>query len=139
MSVSIVKDALKLQRKCDIDCSEPILTDQSYKQACDINNIMAQYAKTGYLPQNITVPARYVDNTLIPSFEQSYEIVLKAQEAFYQLPADIRKLMDNDPSQLENFISDPANTDILVSRGVLVQREPVEPIKELKPATSKTE
>jgi len=113
----------ELRRDVSIDCSSPILTDQSYKNACDINVIMANYAKTGLLPQMQNREPQYIDNTQIPNLMEAFEITQKATDLFYSLPADVRRLMDNDPAQLENFVNNPENADILLKNGVLVKRE----------------
>ena len=102
----VITNHHELRRRTTIDCSSPVLTDQSYKNACDINVIMEQYAKTGLLPHQTSLEPQYLDNTLVPSLEIAFDIVSAASDAFFSLPPDIRKLMDNDPSQLENFISD---------------------------------
>lgn len=113
----------ELRRDVSIDCSSPILTDQSFKNACDINTIMANYAKTGMLSHVSTLTPKYIDNTTIPNLERAYDIVNAAEELFFDLPANIRKLMDNDPSQLETFIANPENTDILIKHGVIIKKE----------------
>lgn len=117
----------ELRRDISIDCSEPKLTDQSYKNMCDINVIMANYAKTGVFGHINNNEPRYVDNTTVPNLEEAYAIVTRAENLFYELPADIRKLMDNDPSQLEAFIQNPQNADILLKNGVIVKREDPKP------------
>lgn len=73
-------------RPYSVDFSEPQLTDQSYANACDINVIMAQYAKTGLLPQNSTIPPRYIDTTQVPTLEQAFSAVNSVLEAFNDLP-----------------------------------------------------
>ena len=117
----------ELRRDVSIDCSEPKLTDQSYKNQCDINIIMANYAKTGMLSHTTTIEPKFIDNTSIPTLEEAFDIVNRAEEAFYSLPPDIRRLMDNDPSQLELFIQDPNNKDILLKNGVIVQKQEPKP------------
>lgn len=117
---------------CSLDAAKDDLlcavngADQSFKNSCDVNIIMAQYAKTGMLPQNTSIPARFIDNTTIPSLEHAFDIVNAAYEAFFELPPTIRKLMDNDPSKLENFIADDNNRDLLIKNGILVDKTPRE-------------
>lgn len=113
----------ELRRDVSIDCSEPVLTDQSYKNACDINLIMANYAKTGMLPHFQTSQPQYIDNTEIPNLMEAFEITRHATDLFNQLPADVRRLMDNNPANLEEFVNNPENKDILLKNGVLVKRE----------------
>jgi len=113
----------ELRRRSTIDCSEPKITDQSYKSLCDINNIMSNYAKTGMLSHVTTIQPSYLDNTLVPTLEHAHDIVKAANRAFYDLPPTVRKLMDNNPQNLENFINDPENSQILQKHGILISRE----------------
>lgn len=117
----------ELRRRVSIDCSSPVLTDQSAKNQCDINVIMDNYSKTGMFSHLSQKEPHYIDNTQIPNLESAFEITKAATNAFYELPATIRKLMDNDPSKLETFISDPENADLLFKHGVLVKKP--EPLK----------
>lgn len=112
----------ELRRDVSIDCSSPILTDQSYKNACDINIIMANYAKTGLLPDSGMKQPFYIDNTEIPNLMEAFDISNRAIDMFYELPADVRKLMDNNPANLENFVLNPENTDILRKHGILLNK-----------------
>lgn len=112
----------ELRRDVSIDCSSPVLTDQSFKNACDVNVIMANYAKTGMLSHTTTIEPKFIDNTSIPTLEHAFDIVNRAEDAFYSLPPDIRRLMDNDPSQLESFIANDNNRDILIKNGVLIAK-----------------
>lgn len=116
-------------------------TDQSMKKSCDINNILKAYTAQGQsLPQNLD-PSLFRDNTNIPSFEAAFDIVNRASEAFYDLPATIRKLIDNDPAQLPSFLADPNNADTLIKHGVLIPKKqaPVDPPKEVKPEADLTQ
>lgn len=119
----------ELRRRSTIDCSSPLSTDQSFLKSCNINNIMAQYAKTGTLPQTSNTP-RYIDCTTIPELNDAFNIVNSAMDTFFDLPAPIRKLMDNDPSKLENFISDEKNHQILMQHGMLVTPQPKQKTQE---------
>lgn len=121
-------------RRVQLDVSEPQLTDQSSAKATDINNILKQYAAQGLNPHQLSDPSLFRDNTNIPSIIDAFNIVSRANEAFSELPADIRKLMDNDPSKLESFIADPENKELLIKRGMLTAESVVaDPIKEVKP------
>jgi len=111
------------RNRVTIDCSSPLLTDQSFKKQCDINNLMKQYAKTGTFPHTTQIQPRFVDNTQIPSLEDAFDITNNAIQAFNQLPPDLRKLMDNNPANLENFIADENNRDSLLKHGILVKTE----------------
>lgn len=122
-------------RDIGIDCSVEKHgggADQSFKNSCDINIIMEQYAKTGLLPQTTQIPPSFIDCTQVPSLETAFDIVNSAVNAFYELPPIIRKAMDNDPSKLENFIADAKNRDLLIQHGVLITQEPPKPTEEVK-------
>lgn len=112
-----------LRKRVQIDCSKPKLTDQSYKKSADINNIMLQYSRTGLLPQVKEKIARYVDNTDVLPLEIAHDKIREARTLFMQLPSDIRKLMDNDPTKLVSFIQNPENADILIKKGVLEKKQ----------------
>lgn len=111
------------RKRVQIDCSEPILTDQSFAKGCDINLIMANYAKTGMLPSFNKVEARYIDNTQTPDLITAFNIANKAQEDFLSLPPEVRKAMGNNPAELENFISDENNQPLLIKHGVLIEKK----------------
>ena len=99
--------------------------DQSFKKQCDINVIMKQYENTGMLPQQTHIQPRYIDNTEVPTLEEAFEATNRAMEAFYDLPPEVRRLMDNDPSKLENFIADSENHQVLEKYGIIV-KTPIE-------------
>lgn len=109
----------ELRLRTAIDCSHPKLTDQSFKKQCDINNIMLQYQKTGLLPNFQTKSPSFIDNTQIPDLNTAFELVNSAIDAFNQLPPDIRKLMDNNAANLESFISNEKNHDLLLKNGLI--------------------
>lgn len=119
-------------RRVTLDCSEPLITDQSGKNAADINTIMEQYKKTGMLPQQTIRQPIYQDNSIIPSLEEAFNIVNSAVEQFSELHPDVRKLMDNDPAKLELFINDEKNADILKKYNITVEKLKEEPETTLK-------
>lgn len=114
-----------------VRCNHPKLTDQSQAAAADINNIAAQYQRTGILPQPTKIP-KYQDNTQAPTLEDAFRAVSEAKSAFQNLPASIRKLMDNDPAKMEAFISNPDNADILLKHGIIEIQKTPEPEVTLK-------
>lgn len=108
------------RRRVQIDCSGPGLTDQSFKKMCDINQIVATYQKTGMFPNFKAREPRYVDNTQVRPFLEAFDIVKEAKALFMELPAVVRKAMDNNPANFETFIRDEKNTEFLFQHGVLV-------------------
>lgn len=109
----------KNRRRLTLDCSSPKITDPSYQKMCDINNIIAQYQKTGMFPNYPQKVARYINCEDVPSLETAHEAVNLARQAFYELPATLRKLMDNNPANLPSFLSDPENRDLCIKHGLI--------------------
>ena len=62
------------------------LTRQEHRDECDINSILARYERTGHLPPGR--PQRFVHCDAI-AFQQSLDVVIKAQESFHELPAGV--------------------------------------------------
>lgn len=76
---------------------------QSEKDSSDINNIVARAHHTGQLPvlnkQHIEVMPD------VQSYQDAMNKVVFAQQAFEQLPSQIRAKFDNDPSKMLEAIS----------------------------------
>ena len=69
---------------------------------------MAKYRNTGIIPTS-KGPGSFADNFVIPDFQESLNIQVKAQEMFNALDANIRAEFKNDPAQLMDFLEDPEN------------------------------
>lgn len=102
-----------------IEFVEPSMTEQHFKDECDINNIVQRYQETGVLPQGDRQP-------LFGDFDQYPQDLMSAQQyfdkasdAFGQLPAALRKEFDNDPLKLLAFLQDDRNRDKAVSLGLV--------------------
>ena len=70
-------------------------TKSAFKDECDINFIMKRYNRTGELPLMAKSDPRYGDFSDVPSYMESLERVRLAEEAFYALPAEVRRECDN--------------------------------------------
>lgn len=111
-----------------LDCSDlPSLTRQEFAAECDINNLMAQFEKTGILPthQNAGEP-RYLDVSDVPDLQLAHNILNDATTAFMSLPATVRRDFDNDPIKFINFAENPENLPKL-REWKLAPPAPVEP------------
>lgn len=138
-------EQLKAREQSRIRVNSPKLTDQSQAAASDINNIADQFQRTGILPQPVRIP-KYQDNTQTPTLEDAFRAVSEAKLAFQSLPAEVRKLMDNDPLKMEAFISDEKNGDLLLKYGIIEipKQEPTKAtlddvVSELKKSKKPTE
>lgn len=130
------------------------MTDQSFKDQCDVNNIVKRYEQTGQMPHVTRAVGQYMDSTELQDYSESMQRVLNANDAFLQLPATIRDRFANDPAKLIEFMQNPQNYDEGVKLGLVAekvqtktqgetkrdQREQQTPAKneQTKPATSET-
>lgn len=105
---------------------EPTLTKQSEAKNCDINVIVKKWQSTGVLPTNLNDGlAQYADVSDMPDYRGCLDVVIQAQQAFSQLPSDLRHRFSNDPAIYLDFCSNPANAAEMVSLGLATRR--VEP------------
>ena len=105
------------------------LTKQSMAKACNINNIMKRYQKTGLI-EHVKQGGSYGDFSNISSYQEALNQIIQAQESFETLAAPIRSRFNNDPDAFVKFIDDPKNKPEAIELG-LIER-PAEP--EPKPA-----
>lgn len=93
-------------------------TKQSFKDDCDINNIMARYIKTGVIDFTARNQPRYGDVTGA-SFESAMATVAAANTMFHELPARVRDRFRNDPAKFLDFVNNPDNKDEARALGLL--------------------
>lgn len=116
-----------------IDCSvEPSLTKQEFKDECDINFIMARYEATGVVEHLAAGTPKYGDFTDVPDYHQAMNTVIQAESLFSALPAKVRERFANDPSQMLDFLRDPANRDEAIELGLVDRPKPAEPPLEVR-------
>lgn len=106
---------------------KPSMTKQSFKQDCDINNIMARYRKVlgvdflnqyqGYLE------GKFGDVSLGLDYRTALEKINEGKAVFEAMPSDLRARFGNDPGFLLDFLADPANRDEAVKLGFLNKPE----------------
>lgn len=73
------------------------LTEQSHEKACNINSIMAKYLKTGLIEHINTNSPQYGDVTGA-DFKAAQDLVAAQRTVFEELPAQVRKELNNDPA-----------------------------------------
>lgn len=121
-------DRNAVSRGTSLRCEEKSLAQQSFKEQSDINTIVRQFGLTGELPQNVQVPVSG-DFSEVGDFQSAMAIVRKAEEAFMQLPADVRARFHNDPQELQVFVENKDNIDEARKLGIAVPaaKPPVPP------------
>lgn len=111
-----------------VDCSdEPSRTRQEFAAEADINNLMAQYEKSGILPTVNRAPPEYLDVSNVPDFQTALDFVHKATEAFMTIPAAARALFENSPANFIMFAENPDNLDQMRAWG-LAPPKPADPL-----------
>jgi phage internal scaffolding protein len=98
---------------------EQSLTKQAGKEACDINNIINKYAKTGIITHLSKKAGSYADYSKASSYHESMNLVLEAQEQFNELPAELRFRFQNDPYHFLEFVNNPENIPEMQKMGLL--------------------
>ena len=101
-------------------------TLQSQAAACDINNIMSRYRQTGLVDHVNRFQGQYTDLTDVPDYHTSLNKVIAANEAFSQLPAELRRHFSDDPAEFLDFVSDPENASELIEMGLIPSNKQTE-------------
>jgi phage internal scaffolding protein len=120
-------------RRVYTDNSIPSKTDQSFKEECDVNNIITRYKKTGQLTHLARTQGKYADVSEMKDLQESFQTVAQARDTFETLPAELRKKLNNDPVQLMEYLSNPENDDEAIRYGLKEKRNPElsEPVPEV--------
>jgi len=102
--------------------TRPSRTKQGPRKESDINAIVARGRSVGYLP-----PAHrqvfYGDISAVPTYEEAFNRVQAAQEAFRRLPSGLREKLGNNPQNLVPYIRDEKNRGDCEKYGLLKPRE----------------
>ena len=106
-------------RGSDLDCQDPSLAQQQSKDDVDINVLLERFKITGVMPQSVVLPS-YGDFTGVADYRSAQDAVLRAKNAFMDLPAQLRSRFDNDPQKLLEFVSDEKNRAEAVRLGLVL-------------------
>lgn len=105
--------------KVGLEFNEPSMTEQHFKDECDINTIISQYNKTGVMPSGTRQPL-FGDFADFPQDLQSSQAFFDdAHERFMSLPSNVRKEFNNDPVQLLSFLQDESNREKAIEYGFI--------------------
>lgn len=110
--------------------SGPSKTRQSDARDADINVIVKRFGVTGEVPITKRVPMYGEFETF--DLHVAHERLVAGQEAFMQVPADIRLRFHNDPVAFAAFCTNPLNKDKVKELGLAKFVEPpkvVEPTR----------
>lgn len=103
-------------------------TRQQPAEQTDINGIVER-ARRGITPTWINSRSPiFADMTDVPKdLLTAYQKIESAEEAFMSLPAKIRTQMDNNPLNLESWLSDPANRSDAEFYGLMMKKPEATP------------
>ena len=89
-----------------LDCSaEPVLTQQNFRDECDINNIIARFKDNGFadVPQ-ADYKQSVFDVASAVDFHTAQNIVKNAEAVFSELPVAVRKRFHGSPLEFLSFV-----------------------------------
>ncbi len=118
------------------------MTQQQFKEECDINRIMDRYLRTGVLsdPLSLRGPGTYADFTEMGDYMANMNKVVEAREMFESLPAKVRERFANNPANMIEFVMDSSNKEEAIKLGLLkIEKEVVEKVTSATEATSPNE
>lgn len=113
--------------------TKPSMAKQSFRDECDINNVLKKYNKTGQLPDLIKQNPQYGDFSEAPDYQDALNLVILAEQQFNALPAHARKRFNNDPAEFLAFVHNSDNAEEMVSLGLATKR-PVDDPKASDPS-----
>lgn len=83
-------------------------TKQSFKEQCDVNNIMKRFQKSGVLDFTTRYQPQYADVTAL-SYQRAMDTIASANSMFHELPAHVRDRFENKPQAFLEFVNNPNN------------------------------
>lgn len=93
-------------------------TKQEFKEECDVNHILRNYATRGAEAHFAKYGARYGDYVGPQEYHIAIEVAREAQEMFMDLPAKVRKKFSNDPAEFLAFVQDEKNAEEMLELGL---------------------
>lgn len=93
-------------------------TKQSFKDECDINNLMAKYLKTGRM-EHVNQALPRFECVSGHDFQSAQNLIAEAASMFEDIPSKVRNRFGNDPGKLLDWVHDPRNAKEAASLGFL--------------------
>jgi phage internal scaffolding protein len=101
------------------------LTQQHFKDECDVINIIKKHDRNGIIEHVQRGQARYGDFSEVAGYREALDLIRHAQDEFMTIPSDIRKKFDNDPGKFYEFVSNPDNKEELKQMGFIEPQQVV--------------
>lgn len=115
--LSLILSAYGPHLRVPLACLDASRTKQSFSDETNINNIMANFIKTGLLEYVNKHEPQYGDVSGL-DFQTAMNTVALGREMFDELPASIRERFSNDPARFLDFVDDPANDEEAIKLGI---------------------
>lgn len=111
------------ERPRGFSSTRPTMTQQHFKDECDINKIMQQYQDYGTpivdpLAHRSGQPV-FDDFSDLPDLQTAQNKLIEAQALFMSLPSSIRRRFDNDPVRFVEFCQNADNVAEMRELGLL--------------------
>ena len=94
------------------------LTEQSHKHETDINYILKEYTRTGFIKHAKENQGKY-DDIAVQDFQEAMFVVAEANNMFNELPGQVRKQFNNNPGEFLEFVQNPDNSKKMEALGIL--------------------
>lgn len=125
---NVFRSAYKARPRCQVDCSVGGRTKQSFRDECNVNNILAKYRRqlgVDYLKQYAGyLTGSFGDVSGAVDYQTALEKCSEAGEAFDAMPSKLRSRFENDPARLLAFLSDVSNRQEAIELGLLPVPDP---------------
>lgn len=105
------------------------MTDPSFMDETDIENIIKLHNKTGSWGPSRSLTAQqpwYGDFSSGEDFRSLVDQIKQTNDAFLDLPSGMRGMFENDPSNLLDFLANPANKKEAQELGLISPDSPQE-------------
>lgn len=102
-----------------LHCTDGSLTDQSFKEECDINTLIKRFGLGMEMPMDFRIPHSGDFTDQVTDFHTGMNLLREAQESFMQLPAHMRERFGNDPGNLIGFLEDEKNREEAIELGLV--------------------
>lgn len=97
-------------------------TKQYFKDECNIDNILAQYDRTGLINHVNEYQGNYEDVSNFQDYHTSMNQVLETNKLFMTLPSKMRLKFNNDPGSFVEFVSNPENKEEMIKMGLINEK-----------------
>lgn len=118
---------------------EPSMTKQSFKDECDINNILSQFKMTGIISHINEQQPMFTDLPSDFDYQSSLHTIMQAEESFAALPSMVRDYFSNDPQQFLAAFGSEDGRAKLTEWGIITPKPAREPATDPNPIPAKTE